>query len=53
MSIILDHLAAGTSVEEVLADYPGLAREDVLACIGYDAEMSRERSVNIPMAKPA
>jgi uncharacterized protein (DUF433 family) len=53
VSLILDLLAAGTSVEELLADYPGLMRDDVLACIAYGAEMSRERYVDIPMSKPA
>ena len=53
VSLILDLLAAGTSVEEILANYPGLTREDVLACIAYSAEMSRERYVDIPMANPA
>lgn len=53
VSLILDLLAAGASVEEILANYPGLSREDVLACIAYGSEMSRERYVDIPMAKPA
>jgi len=41
VSLILDFLASGTSIEELLAEYPGLQREDVLACIAYGAEMSR------------
>lgn len=45
VSLILDLLASGTSVEEILHDYPGLEREDILACIAYGAEMSRERYV--------
>ena len=53
VSLVLDLLAAGASVEEVVADYPGLTREDVLACIAYGSEMSRERYVDIPTAKPA
>jgi uncharacterized protein (DUF433 family) len=48
VSLLLDFLAAGASVEEILADYPQLAREDVLAAIAYGAEMSRERFVDIP-----
>ena len=41
-----------TSVDEILHDYPQLAREDVLACIAYGSEMSRERYVDIPVTKP-
>jgi uncharacterized protein (DUF433 family) len=50
VSLILDLLAEGTSIEEILDQYPGVAREDVLACIAYGSEMSRERYVDIPSA---
>jgi uncharacterized protein (DUF433 family) len=45
---LLDFLASGMTMDEVLAEYPGLEREDVLAAIAYGAEMSRERFVEIP-----
>ena len=35
VSLILDYLAAGDSVEDVLESYPQLVREDILACIAY------------------
>ncbi|MBI2920132.1 MAG: DUF433 domain-containing protein [Planctomycetes bacterium] len=41
VSLILDLLADGNSVEEVLAEYPQLAADDVRACLAYGAEMSR------------
>jgi uncharacterized protein (DUF433 family) len=47
VSLILDLLASGWSQEAVLENYPGLQKEDVLACIAYGAEMSRERYVAI------
>jgi hypothetical protein len=47
--LILDFLASGMSVDEVLVEYPGLNRDDILACIAYGAEMSRERYVEIPV----
>lgn len=50
VSLILDLLAAGTSMAEVLENYPGLTENDVFACIAYGAEMSRERYVEIPVA---
>jgi uncharacterized protein (DUF433 family) len=46
VSLILDFLASGTSVEELLAEYPGLQREDILACIAYGSEMARQRFVD-------
>ena len=48
VSLLLDLLAAGAPTEEILADYPQLTREDILAAIAYGAEMSRERIVNLP-----
>jgi len=50
---ILDRLAAGVTVDEILHEYPQLVRDDVLACIAYGSEMSRERYVDIPVTKPA
>lgn len=49
VSLILDLLAAGESVETILEDYPGISREDVQACIAYGSEMARERFVEIPL----
>ncbi len=49
VSLILDFLASGETVEEILESYPQLTREDILACIAYGAEMSRERYVEIPV----
>jgi uncharacterized protein (DUF433 family) len=49
VSLILDYLADGESIEEIVENYPQLSREDVLACIAYGAEMSRERYVAIPL----
>jgi len=49
VSLILDLLAAGESVEAILEDYPGISREDVQACIAYGSEMARERFVEIPL----
>ncbi len=48
VSLILDFLADGMSIEELLAEYPQLSEEDVRASIAYGAEMARERYVEIP-----
>ena len=53
VSLILDFLADGMTVDELLGEYPDLTAEDVRACIAYGAEMSRERYVDIPIRKPA
>lgn len=53
ISLILDLLASGSTVDEILADYPGLTSEDVQACIAYGSEMSRERYVNVPLETSA
>ena len=46
VSLVLDRLAGGETIEELLGEYPGIEREDVLACIAYGAEMSRGRTVS-------
>jgi uncharacterized protein (DUF433 family) len=48
VSLILDFLASGTTFEEILENYPGLTKDDILACIAYGAEMARERYVELP-----
>lgn len=48
VSLILDFLANGMSIEEILVEYPHLTEEDVRATIAYGAEMARERYVEIP-----
>jgi len=48
VSLILDFLASGMTIEEVLKEYPGLEEADIFACIAYGAEMARERYVDIP-----
>lgn len=47
VSLILDFLASGATVAELLEDYPQLTEEDIRAAIAYGAEMSRERYVEI------
>lgn len=49
VSLILDLLASGSSFEAILADYPGLAEEDILACIAYGSEMADEGYVAAPL----
>jgi len=48
VSLILDLLAGGMSVQRILAEYPQLEEVDIRAAIAYGAEMSRERFVEMP-----
>ena len=48
VSVVLDNLADGESVESILKSYPSLTREDVQAVIAYAAELARERVVPLP-----
>jgi uncharacterized protein (DUF433 family) len=51
VSAVVGQLAAGRSIEDLLADYPYLEREDVLAALEYAAAAVSERE--LPLAQPA
>jgi uncharacterized protein (DUF433 family) len=51
VSAVLGQLAAGRSVEDVLADYPYLERADILAALEFAAAAVQERE--LPLAMPA
>jgi len=53
VSLILDFLASGWTFEQIRSNYPGIEDADILACIAYGAEMSRERYVELPQDRPA
>jgi uncharacterized protein (DUF433 family) len=48
VSAVLGQLAAGRTIDEVLADYPYLEREDVLAALEYGAAAVSERELLSP-----
>ena len=41
VSLILDYLASGMTMDQVLEEYPDLKQNDILACMAYGAEMTR------------
>jgi uncharacterized protein (DUF433 family) len=51
VSMVLGQLAAGQTIEQILADYPYLERADVLAALEYAAAIAQEREV--PLARSA
>jgi len=46
---VLGYLAGGMTEDEILHDFPQLAREDVRACLAYAAERER-RTLSTPAA---
>jgi uncharacterized protein (DUF433 family) len=49
VSFVLDLLASGMSEDKLLAEYPGLTHDDVLAAIAYGAEAARDRVIPVPV----
>ena len=49
VSVILDNLAAGIDIDEILSSYPSLTKEDIQAAIAYAAELTRERVIDLPV----
>ena len=46
VSDILDALASGDGIDELLADFPYLSREDINACLAYAARSLDHRVVD-------
>jgi uncharacterized protein (DUF433 family) len=44
VELILDLLSSGMTESEILADYPALEREDILACLTYATKITRTKS---------
>jgi uncharacterized protein (DUF433 family) len=42
VEFILELLAAGQSETELLSNYPGLTRDDILACLSYASYLAHE-----------
>ena len=47
-AVVLDNLAAGLSVAEVLKSYPSLTEQTIHAAVAYAAELARERVLAMP-----
>jgi len=48
---ILEYLAGGDSVEQVLAEFPDLERDDILACLEFSRKMLAAKSVHLALLK--
>ena len=42
---MLELLASGMTIEELLEDYPDLEREDLLACLQYAAKLAQIKGI--------
>ena len=45
VSVILDNLAAGLAVADILKSYPSLKATDIQAAIAYGAELAKDRVI--------
>ncbi len=50
VSVVLDNLAAGMAVEEVLKSYPSLSQDAIQAAIAYAADLAREHIIDLSAA---
>ena len=47
VSLVLDFLASGMTIEQLLNEYPELEQDDILSCIAYGSDMTRY--IDLPM----
>jgi uncharacterized protein (DUF433 family) len=47
---ILEYLAGGDTIEDVLSEFPDLQREDILACLAYATASMKFKDIEIPAA---
>jgi uncharacterized protein (DUF433 family) len=47
---ILEHMAAGDSIQDILSEFPDLEKEDILACIAYASASMRLKDIEIAAA---
>jgi uncharacterized protein (DUF433 family) len=50
VGMIVGQIGSGQSIDQILADYPYLEREDILQAIRYAAWRSEEREVTLASA---
>ncbi len=49
VGMIVGQIVAGHTIEQVLADYPYLEREDILEALRYAAWLAEDREVVLPV----
>jgi uncharacterized protein (DUF433 family) len=48
VSVVLDNLAAGLGIDEIIRSYPSLKPTDIAAAMAYAADLARERVITTP-----
>jgi len=48
VGMIVGQIGAGRSIEQLLADYPYLEREDILQALRYAAWLAEQRELTLP-----
>jgi uncharacterized protein (DUF433 family) len=49
VGMIVGQIGAGRTIEQLLADYPYLDREDILEALRYAAWRTQEREIELPV----
>ncbi len=47
---ILEYLAAGDTIEDILSEFNDLEREDILACYAYASASMKLKDIQVPAA---
>jgi len=47
---MLEYLAAGDTIEDILAEFPDLERDDVLACLQFATSALKLKTLHVPPA---
>jgi uncharacterized protein (DUF433 family) len=47
---ILEYLAGGDTIEEILEEFTDLEREDILACLAYASASMKFKDIEVPAA---
>lgn len=50
VSSILEYLAGGDSIEDVLNEFKELTKEDILACLAYASKAINHKEFRVPAA---
>ncbi len=47
---MLEYLAGGDSIEDVIGEFPDLERDDLLACLQFATSMLKLKTLHLPAA---
>jgi len=53
VATVLGFLSAGDTVEDVLAGYPSLTRDDVMACLVYASRIAEHHTLACELSPPS